>query len=74
MSDPYETKQALLTTDEWIRYMEQRIIVLRARKQEWSLKIEKLRQDRNECEKTLLEGRLSDWNTECLRQMASGSK
>jgi len=65
-----EYKQALQTTEEWIRYMEQRIVVLSARKQVWARKTDKLKQDRHEYQKSLVDHQLSDWNSWCLSEMA----
>ena len=52
--------------------MEQRVAVLQARKQESLTKLEKLKQEKQELQKSLVERRLSDWNRECLSEMNRG--
>lgn len=74
MSDKHssDVKSALESTEEWIRYMEHRIAILAVRKQEWISKLEKLKRDKQEMERTLVEGSVSDWNAKCMGQMIHG--
>lgn len=68
-----ELKEALETTEQWIQYMQQRVAVLHSRRAEWDRKLEKLRQDKQQVQKSLVERELSDWNKACLSEMKHGA-